>query len=79
MANLQLANKCNLFSYDFVDKIKKLCQKLKELYQNPFIIWQKTQAFKKKLKGMRPCWAYWTSKKCTKNKPDIVVSKKLKE
>ena len=23
---------------------------------------------------MRPCWAYWASKKCTKNKPDIIMN-----
>ena len=22
---------------------------------------------------MRPCWAYWASKKCTKNKPGLSV------
>ena len=23
---------------------------------------------------MRPCWAYWASKKCTKNKPALEVT-----
>ena len=32
---------------------------------------KKLKRLKKKLKGMRPCWAYWASKKCTKNKPDV--------
>ena len=22
---------------------------------------------------MRPCWVYWASKKCTKNKPEIML------
>ena len=22
---------------------------------------------------MRPCWAYWASKKCTKNKPGVAL------
>ena len=57
MANLQIVNKWNLISYSFADENQEICQKLKDL--------------KKKLKGMRPCWAYWASKKCTKNKPAL--------
>ena len=49
-------------------KIKKLCQKLKELYQKAFRILAKTQGFEKNLKGIRPYWAYWASIKCSKNK-----------
>ena len=39
---------------------------LEKLYQKPLRFWQKTQGFEKKLKVMRPYWAYWASKKCTK-------------
>ena len=49
----------------FHDKIKKLCQKLKELYQKSLGFWQKLKDLKRKLKGIRP---YWASKKCSKNK-----------
>ena len=51
MANLQLANKCNLFSYGFAEKKQEVGQKLKELYQKPFRFWQKTQGFEKKTQG----------------------------
>ena len=27
----------------------------------------------KNIKDMRPCWANWASKKCTKNKPGITA------
>ena len=76
MANLQLANNCNQFSYGFAEENQEIYQKLKELYQKPLRFWQKTQGFEKKLKGMRPCWAYWASKKCTKNKPDLKLGRK---
>ena len=68
MANLQIANKWNLFSYGFAEENQEICQKLKELYRKPFRFWQKTQGFEKKLKGMRPYWAYWASIKCSKTK-----------
>ena len=47
MANLQIANKCNLFSYSFAEENKEICQKLKELHQKPIRFWQKTQGFEK--------------------------------
>ena len=59
MANVQLANKWNLFSNSFAEEKQEICQKLKELYQKPFRFWQKTQGFEKKLKGMRPCWVFY--------------------
>ena len=46
MANLQIANKCNLFSHGFAEENQEICQKLKELYQKPLRFWQKN------LKGM---------------------------
>ena len=71
MANLQIANKCNLFSHGFAEESQEICQKLKELHQKPFRFWQKNLKDLKKIKGMRPCWAYWVYKKCTKNKPEL--------
>ena len=51
MANLQIANKCNLFSYGFAEENQEICQKLKELYQKPFRFWQKNSRIWKKTQG----------------------------
>ena len=69
MANLQLANKCNLFSYSFSGENQETLPKTQGIIPKTFQIWAKNSRIWKKLKDMRPCWAYWASKKCTKNKP----------
>ena len=48
MANLKIANTCDLFSYGFAEENQEICQKLKELHQKPFRFWQKNpQGFEK--------------------------------
>ena len=51
MANLQIANKCNLFSNSFEEENQEICQKLKELYQKPFRFWQKNSRIWKNTQG----------------------------
>ena len=75
MANLQLANKCNLFSYSFSGENQETLPKTQGIIPKTFQILAKKLKDLKKLKGMRPCWAYWASKKCTKNKPDLRAKK----
>ena len=53
MANLQIANKCNLFSYSFAEENQEICQKLKELYQKPLMFWEK------KLKDLKKNSRVW--------------------
>ena len=76
MANLQLANKCNLFSYSFAGANQETLPKTQEIIPKTFQILAKkpSRIWKKKLKGMRPYWAYWASKKCTKNKPVLEIN-----
>ena len=69
VANLQLANECNLFSYSFSRKNQETLPKTQGILPKTFQIWSKNSRIWKILKDMRPCWAYWASKKCTKNKP----------
>ena len=54
MGNLQLANKCNLFSYSFSEENQETLQKLKEFYQKPFRFWQK------KLKDLKKTWSVFS-------------------